>query len=272
MILFSPAKINIGLQVLRKREDGYHDISSLMYPIPFRDIMEIQLASESEESYSWSQSGIRIPGPKEDNLCFKAWQAYSGFCKEIPIRLHLHKLIPAGAGLGGGSSNGATVLLGLNKLNDTRLNESELMLLASRLGSDCSIFIKGKPCLAQGRGEILSPSAVDLTGKYLVILHPGIHVNTRIAYSQVSPDSNRAGLEELLQGPVEGWKETITNDFEDSVFDHFPLLKELKSAFYRKGALYASMSGSGSSIYGIFPKKPALNKNLNNLLAWEGIL
>ena len=268
MIIFSPAKINIGLQILRKRGDGFHDIATLMYLIPFADIIEIQ--NDQETGFSFSQSGIMVPGELKSNLCYKAWQLFSNECGEMSIKVHLHKLIPMGAGLGGGSSNGAAILKGLNSLANYPLDTYQLHSLASQLGSDCSLFIREKSSIAEGRGEILKNSPIDLSGLYLVLLNPNIEVNTTWAYKHIVPDDSRDELVKALTHPIEQWKEIITNDFEQSIFKTYPKIAKLKKELYNSGAIYASMSGSGASVYGIFREKPSLPSALAKQQIWSG--
>lgn len=272
VILLSPAKVNIGLQILRKRTDGFHTISTLMVPLPFRDLIEINPGKIGGESFSMKQSGITVPGNISDHLCFRAWQLFCNEHSLTPVQLHLHKRIPLGAGLGGGSSNAATVLKGLNTLKGDPYTTKELETMAASLGSDCSLFISNAPALAEGRGEILKSSPVQLSGLYMVILYPEMHVDTASAYRDTVPDANRPQLQTLLATPVETWRDHIKNDFERTVFGKFPEIADLKSELYGAGALYASMSGSGSSVFGLFRNKPLPGTIPFNYIAWEGYL
>lgn len=272
MILFSPAKINLGLQILRKRDDGFHEISTLMVPLPFRDLIEINPGKPGGEDFSMTQSGITVPGSIQDNLCFRAWKL---FCREhgnTPVKLHVHKRIPMGAGLGGGSSNAATVLRGLNTLKGDPCTTKDLETLAAALGSDCSLFINREPSLAEGRGEILRQSPVRLAGLYMVILYPELHVDTASAYHDTVPDATRPSLQKRLEAPLETWQDHVKNDFENSVFRKFPEIADLKTELYGAGAVYASMSGSGSSVFGLFRRKPARGTIPFNYIVWEGYL
>ncbi len=272
MILFSPAKINIGLHILRKREDGYHDISTLMYPVSLSDILEFQPGKKSGEEFSWSQSGIIVEGDLESNLCYKAWKIFSMEYGRVSVRIHLHKNIPLGAGLGGGSSNAASVLKGINSIKGNPLDEDHIFKMAAQIGSDCSFFIKNEPALAKGRGEILSIYPKVLSNAYLVLIHPSIHISTDSAYKQSVPNDKRIPLEQFLEYPISKWKEFVANDFETTVFSDHPEISTIKSALYDAGAIYASMSGSGSSVYGIFGKKPVLEKELQKKVIWQGTL
>jgi 4-diphosphocytidyl-2-C-methyl-D-erythritol kinase len=272
VILFSPAKINLGLQILRKRNDGFHDLSTLMYPLPFRDILEINPSTGSEAGFSMTRTGIPIPGETDENLCYRAWKLFCREHSDTPVRLHLHKRIPLGAGLGGGSSNAATVLKGLNTLKGDPFSVHELEEMAAVLGSDCSLFIKNKPALAAGRGEVLRETPVRLSGLYLVLLYPELHIDTATAYRNVIPDADRPPLHSLLELPLESWQEQVINDFEQPVFSKFPEIGELKSALSASGAVYASMSGSGSAVFGLFRDKPGPDVIPMQYIAWEGYL
>ncbi len=272
VIYFSPAKINVGLQILRKRDDGFHELSTLMYPLPFRDIIEINLNTDSETAFTMTESGIPVPGSRDEHLCYKAWKLFCEAQGNTPVRIHLHKRIPLGAGLGGGSSNAATVLKGLNTIKGAPYSDHELEELAAHLGSDCSLFIKNKPVLAEGRGEILKETPVQLSGFYLVLLYPGIHINSAAAYREITPNEKRLPLPALLEFPVESWKEQVTNDFEQTVFKKFPEIGELKSELYTAGAVYASMSGSGSAVYGLFRSKPGPGSIPFKFITWEGTI
>lgn len=272
MILFSNAKINIGLHILRKRDDRFHDIATLMVPVPFNDIIEINLAKPKGKGFSMNQTGITVPGNIEENLCYKSWEL---FCKErgmTHVQLHLHKRIPLGAGLGGGSSNAIAVLKGLNDLTGNKLNNNDLHQLAVQLGSDCSLFVENKPALAEGRGEILTDMPVSLKGLHLVLLNPGIPVNTAWAYSNITPNEERESLQRLLSEPMHQWKTNVTNDFENTVFKAHPEVAGLKAELYMAGAIFTSMSGSGSTVYGLFPEQPELNAELGKQLLWQGKL
>lgn len=257
MIIFPQAKINLGLKVLRKREDGYHDLSTIMYPIPLNDVLEILPATRFE----FCQTGLEIKGEDKDNLIVKAYELLKKEYSIPPAYIHLRKEIPMGAGLGGGSSDAAATLVGLNKLFQMDLSEERLEELAAQLGSDCPFFIRAIPQLAEGRGEILSPVNVDLSGHYLVLVNPGIHIGTKEAYSGVTPTEDGFDPSYVIKAPVRTWKNDLINDFEESVFDHHPALNLIKGEMYYQGAIYAAMSGSGSTMYGIFKDKPNVKFN-----------
>ena len=263
MILFPPAKINLGLNILRKREDGYHDIDTCMVEIPFTDILEVTKA----DSFEFLQTGITISGAGGKNLCEKAYDLLKNEFDIGPVRIHLRKQIPVGAGLGGGSADATYTLLALNELFHLELSNQKLKQLASQLGSDCPFFVEGLPQIAQGRGEILSQVELDLSNVFLVLLNPGIHVGTKEAYDGVSVSEDVIAVEEIIQKPLGQWRELLKNDFESSVFLRHPEIKTLKEALYESGAIYASMSGSGSSVFGLFTSdEAAMNFNSTHLI------
>ena len=270
MIGYSNAKINIGLQVLRKRPDGFHDIDTWMVPVPFYDILECRVQPAGTPPFHLTQSGITVDEPLSSHLCYRAYEAFNQAVPCPPVRLHLHKQIPVGAGLGGGSSNAAATLATLNKITGNSLSDAELEKLASTLGSDCPLFIHNTPMLASGRGERLKKRDIDLSNRYLVLLHPGFASSTSEAYELVRPNDRRPALESLIKQPVKDWKTILVNDFEAPLFHRYPLLKELKEGLYTSGALYASMSGSGSSVYGLFDSIPDLPGNMARYITWQG--
>lgn len=257
MIIFPQAKINLGLKVLRKREDGYHDLSTIMYPIPLHDVLEILPAS----AFEFRQTGLEIKGDEKENLIVKAYELLKEKYSIPPAYIHLRKEIPMGAGLGGGSSDAANALVGLNELFQLGLSNEKLEELAVQLGSDCPFFIRSIPQYAKGRGEILTPLDLDLSGYYLVLVNPGIHVGTREAYSGIIPSDAGYDPQHVIKESIRTWKKDLVNDFEESVFDLHPALNLIKGELYYQGAIYASMSGSGSTIFGIFKDKPNLKFN-----------
>ncbi len=248
MVTFPPCKINLGLQVLSKQPDGYHTISTCFYPLPWTDVLEIL----PSDSMAFTQTGIVIPGRPEDNLCMKAYHLVKQNFNLAPVQIHLHKIIPAGAGLGGGSSDGAHTVRLLNIIFSLGLLQEQLMQYASRLGSDCSFFIQDGPMTGKGRGNILEPVPVTLRGFYLRLFKPEIHISTAEAYANVDPQLASTDLQKIIEKPVHLWKDELRNDFEAYVFKKFPLIQQLKNELYEAGAVYASMSGSGSSVFGIF--------------------
>jgi len=256
MVLFPNCKINLGLNIISKRSDGYHDLESVFYPILIREAVEII----ENENFEFSNSGWVIEGDKQNNLCLKAYQLLKKDFPHLPtVQMHLHKAIPMGAGLGGGSADGAFTLKLLNEKFDLSLSETQLIDYASQLGSDCPFFILNKPCFAKGRGDLLEQISLDLTSYKFMIIHPGIHISTAWAFSQLSerlqqPDNSKS-IKEIIQRPLSIWKDELKNDFEEPVFAHFPEIKKIKDELYNAGAVYSSMTGSGSAVYGIFKKE-----------------
>lgn len=268
MVSFPYCKINLGLNVVSKRADGFHNIETCFYPIPWKDILEIIPSSE----FSFTQSGIDVPGRQQDNLCVKAYQLLKNDFKIGNVKMHLHKIIPMGAGLGGGSSDAAFTLRLLNSMFDLKLSVEVLKKYAAQLGSDCSFFIEDIPMIGTGRGEVLSPASNYLSGLYLVLVKPDIHVSTAEAYSGIVPQKTEFPITEILKLPISEWGRRLKNDFEKSVFEKHPLIGQLKEKMYSCGAIYASMSGSGSSVYGIFEKPVDLKKEFPGVDYWSGEL
>jgi 4-diphosphocytidyl-2-C-methyl-D-erythritol kinase len=255
LILFPNCKINLGLHILRKREDGYHDLQTVFYPLPLQDALEVVRHPSPMTDIEFTASGLTVQGNLSDNICFKAYHLIKQDFPDLPpIKLHLHKTIPMGAGLGGGSADGAFMLLLLNKKFNLGIDEKGLIRYALLLGSDCPFFIKNTPSFATGRGEILEDCPIDLPEYQFVVVNPGIHVPTGWAFSQITPSADRPLLKEIIRLPVENWKEGLTNDFEAPVSQHHPEIATIKQTLYEQGAVYASMSGSGSTVFGIFPK------------------
>ncbi|MBO9154298.1 4-(cytidine 5'-diphospho)-2-C-methyl-D-erythritol kinase [Chitinophaga sp. GCM10012297] len=251
MILFPNCKINLGLHILHRREDGFHDLETVFYPLPLQDALEVITAGEN----IFSHSGIEIPGDATDNLCNKAYALLKADYPQLPaVHIHLHKHVPIGAGLGGGSADGAFMLKALNIKYNLDIPEEKLEAYAARLGSDCPFFIRNRPCFATGRGEVMEPWELDLSGYSFLLVHPGIHVNTGWAFGQLTPGRPETGLREVDWKDVSSWKGMLTNDFEGPVFREYPAIRNIKEKMYRAGAVYATMSGSGSAVVGIFPK------------------
>ncbi len=249
MVFFPPCKINLGLNIVAMRTDGYHDIETCFYPVPWTDMLEILRS----DTLKITLSGISIPGIPDDNICLKAYHLLAKDFDLPPVHIHLHKIVPIGAGLGGGSADGAYTLKILNSLFDLKLNAEQLKVYASQLGSDCAFFIDAVPAMGTGRGEVLTPSTVDLSGKYLVVIKPTIHVSTAEAYAGVKPNVRTIPVQEIIETmPIDHWQQQLKNDFEKSVFEKYPEIEAIKKSLYNAGAIYASMSGSGSSVFGIF--------------------
>lgn len=261
MIVFPNCKINLGLHVVNKRDDGYHDLETIFYPIPLKDSLEIIVDTNApNKTIEFSQSGLLVKGNNQDNLCVKAYNLLAAEYPNFPaVKAHLHKAIPMGAGLGGGSADASFMLKLLNEKCNLSLSEERLMHYALQLGSDCPFFIYNKPCFAKGRGENLSPIQLNLKGYQLVIVNPGIHISTALAFSGCKPQNPSISLKEIVKEPVEKWKNLLINDFEDSIFRAYPEIEEIKKNLYSKGAIYASMSGTGSSVYGLFSSSANIN-------------
>lgn len=260
MVVFPRAKINIGLHITNKRSDGYHDLETLFFPTSVTDILEIVESGKT----SINLYGKKFDGDPSQNICIKAYNLLKDKFKLPPVEISLYKKIPVGAGLGGGSSDGAHTLIVLNRLFNLYLTTEQLQEFALILGSDVPLFVfqqlldckMGEAIYATGRGELMSKMVIeDLRGCDIEVVTPPIFVSTATAYSLVKPNNSRVALKELLNQPIKEWKNIIKNDFEQPIFDRYPLIKEYKEKMYEKGAIYASMSGSGSSVFGIFPPK-----------------
>ena len=267
MLVFPNCKINLGLRILNKREDGYHNIETVFYPVPVKDVLEI-IPFTDLTSINFSSSGLVIDGETENNLCIKAYQLLRTDFPQIPaVKMHLHKAIPMGAGLGGGSADAAFTLQLTNRQFNLNLSTTQLINYALQLGSDCAFFILNTPCAGTGRGEILEQIAVDLSGHQLILVNPGIHVNTGQAFAAMTlnPENrNLPSLKDIIKQPIFTWNDHLKNDFEEPVFKLYPAIKEIKESLYKMGAVYASMSGSGSTVYGIFEKQQYPEMNFNS--------
>jgi 4-diphosphocytidyl-2-C-methyl-D-erythritol kinase len=272
MIFFPEAKINIGLRITGKRPDGYHNIETIFYPVALSDALEFVIAEKLTDKDNLRVSGIDTGGEPGNNLVMKAVIKLRGE-KHFPyLNIHLHKAIPVGAGLGGGSSDAAGILKILNRHFRLGLDNNNLKTIALELGSDCPFFIDSFPSLATGRGEILSPVKPLLSGYYMVLVNPGVGVNTAEAYKNCTATSHITNLSQLFERRVTEWKDLVINDFEEYAFRKYAVIRELKEGLYRSGALFSLMSGSGSSVYGIFSTKPELSPELREFVIWEGKL
>ena len=258
MLTFPNGKINLGLNITEKRPDGYHNLETVFYPIPIEDALEINLLHEGSRKYCLHQAGIEIAGEAENNLVVKAYKLLDELFDLPPVDIHLFKHIPSGAGLGGGSADAAFMLKLLNEKFNLGLSIESMENYASRLGADCAFFIRNAPTYAEGIGNVFSPVSLSLKGFQLWLVKPDIFVSTRDAFSQIKPHRPERPLKETIQLPVEEWRNCMVNDFEESVFPQFPAIREIKEEMYRQGAVYASMSGSGSSVYGIFKPNASL--------------
>ncbi len=264
MVVFPNCKINIGLDILEKRADGFHNLETVFYPVPWMDILEI-IPSEKEE---FIFEGNAIDCPLNDNLCYKAYQLLKNDFSIPAITLFLYKNIPSGAGLGGGSADAAFTLTTLNQLFSLKIDDEKLQQYVSKLGSDCAFFIKNKPVFASGKGNIFSETDLNLQGYYLLIVKPQIHVSTADAYQMITPEFPKIYLKEAIKKPISEWKSCIKNDFESPVFTRHPKLEIIKNKIYSLGAKYATMSGSGSAIYGLFENKIDFKKEFPSEISW----
>ena len=253
MITFPNAKINLGLNITAKRPDGYHNLETLFDPVPIDDALESHVLNNStDKKFALHQAGMEITGNAEDNLVVKAYLLLDKEFNLPPVDIHLYKHIPSGAGLGGGSSDAAFMLKLLNERFELKLTDEKLEEYAATLGADCAFFIKNTPTYAEGIGNIFSPLSLSLKGYQILLVKPDIFVSTREAFSLVRPHEPEYSLKEIITHPVSEWKEQIVNDFEASVFPQYPVIGEIKEELYKNGAMYAAMSGSGSSVFGLF--------------------
>lgn len=258
MITFPNAKINLGLNITEKRPDGYHNLETVFYPIPIEDALEIHILNNKSRKYSLQQAGMEITGNVEDNLVVKAYLLLDKVFDLPPIDIHLYKHIPSGAGLGGGSSDAAFMLKLLNERFELKLTDENLEEHAAMLGADCAFFIKNTPTYAEGIGNIFSPLSLSLKGYQIFLVKPDISVSTREAFSLIKPHKPQYPLKETIAMPISEWKEQMVNDFETSVFTQYPAIGIIKDELYRNGAMYAAMSGSGSSVFGLFAPESAM--------------
>lgn len=270
MITFPNCKINLGLNIVSKRDDGYHNLETIFYPVPLTDALEI--VPGKEISTRFFQSGIAIDGDTDNNLVMKAYRLFLDEIlpnhpqKETSLDIYLRKNIPFGAGLGGGSSDAAFMLKLMNDYFSTELSTEEMEKMAVKIGADCPFFVRNLPVFAEGTGNIFSPINLSLEGYFLVLIKPDIHVSTKEAYAQIKPKHPLVSVKEIITQPIENWKEALVNDFEENVFNLYPEIKQIKENLYAQGALYASMSGSGSSVFGIFKEPLAISgKNTYSL-------
>jgi 4-diphosphocytidyl-2-C-methyl-D-erythritol kinase len=257
MVTFPNCKINLGLNILHKREDGFHDLETILLPVALCDALEIL---PSQNKTQLTVSGITTGNTGDDNLCLKAFYLLKKDYPQLPeVNIHLHKAIPLGAGLGGGSADGAFTLQVLNKKFNLNISEKKMYVYALQLGSDCPFFLFNKPCLATSRGEVLEKSDLSLSGYKILLIHPGIHISTAEAFRKIKPAIPAKEIKEIILQPVESWKEELFNDFENFIFKKYPQVKKIKKELYKNGAVYAAMSGSGSTVFGIFKKDVIIN-------------
>jgi 4-diphosphocytidyl-2-C-methyl-D-erythritol kinase len=269
MICFPNAKINLGLNVTEKRADHFHNIETVFYPIGWSDALEIIETPNAGAEFSLNLSGITIQGAIKDNLLYKAWQLIKQ-SKALPaITVYLHKALPMGAGLGGGSADAAFFINLLDQQFGLNLSENERLEIARPLGSDCAFFIHNKPVFAYQKGDVFKPVELDLGNYYIAVIYPGVHSNTKDAYSLVKPARPGKAITEIIKQPIATWKTELVNDFESSIFSKYPVVENTKSELYKAGAVYASMSGSGSAVFGLFDDMPVIG-DLAHFPHWIG--
>jgi 4-diphosphocytidyl-2-C-methyl-D-erythritol kinase len=270
MIRFPNCKINLGLHILEKLPDGYHSLETIFYPLSLSDILEINPSDSATTRLTIT--GIEIQGQPTENLCYKAWDLLNQEFGIPTVEMHLHKIIPTGAGLGGGSSDAAFTLSMINELFNIGISSENLFSLALRLGMDCPYFLLNTPALGTGKGEKLTPVPINLKGIHIVVAKPDIHISTAEAYSGVIPRLRDKSQPKLMAQPIGNWKQSLVNDFEEPVFLKYPEIAGIKEKLYEKGALYASMSGSGSAVYGLFNEKVDMSAYFNDCFVWQGSL
>lgn len=293
MITFPNAKINIGLNIIEKRSDGFHNIESVFYPVQWRDVLEIIVNDKNTpnsrlqipNSIEFTSSGLEIPGSTDSNLIIKAYKLLEPIINQkeeaksqIPnlkskiIQIHLHKVIPMGAGLGGGSADGAFALKMLNEIFELELSNEDLKNYARKLGSDCAFFIENRPVFCYQKGDQFENFSLDLSNKFIVLVNPSVHISTAEAYSGVLPKTPQVSLKEVLQQPIKDWREIVRNDFEEKLLIKYPIIAQVKQKLYDSGAAYASMTGSGSTVYGIFENEINLSDQFGTFAVWSGVL
>jgi len=268
MICFPAAKINLGLNIIDKRADSYHNIESVLYPVPLHDILEFQTA----KIFNIKTFGINLDINQEENILFKTWSLLNEKYSVPPLEIILLKNIPLGSGLGGGSSDAAFLIKSANKHFKLGLTIAEMKLAAAQTGSDCPFFIENKTACVSGRGEILKDVKFSLQEKYLIIAYPNNIISSSDAYDKIQPHKPIKPVSEIILQSIETWKNELKNDFEELIFTKYPQIKMLKESLYKSGAVYASMSGSGSSVYGVFNRQPVLTPAIIKQIVWAGFI
>ncbi|MEZ5083603.1 MAG: 4-(cytidine 5'-diphospho)-2-C-methyl-D-erythritol kinase [Bacteroidales bacterium] len=270
MIIFPNCKINLGLSVLAKRPDGFHNVETIMYPVPLNDVLEIIPSTDGE--FHFGVSGVDISGDRKSNLVVKAYELLNKDFNIGPVRIHLHKTIPLGAGLGGGSADAAYTIILLNQIFNLNLSSESMKGYARQLGSDCAFFVDNKAVFAYDKGDQFKKADIDLPGFFLVIVKPNVHINTAESYTWINPKNKNWSLEEIIQMPMKDWKNNLVNDFEKPIFERFPEIKLVKEKLRRKGAIYASLTGSGAAVYGIFSEEVSVKNEFSGCFLWLGKL
>jgi 4-diphosphocytidyl-2-C-methyl-D-erythritol kinase len=268
MLVFPNCKINLGLRITEKRTDGFHNLQSCFYPVAWSDVLEVV----PSETFAFTSSGLLIPGDPAKNLCVRAYELLKADYNLPPVQMHLLKIVPIGAGLGGGSADAAFALKLLNERFELGLSVTALENYARQLGSDCAFFVQNKPQYCIQKGDVFEDITVDLSGYHIMLVYPNLAISTAEAYASIRPKQPDMPLIQQLQAPTETWRETVYNDFEDSLFPKYPVLKEIKRQLYDSGAIYASMSGSGSTVYGIFNGSVTTPNQFENYSVWKGRL
>lgn len=268
MVTFPASKINIGLRITDKRPDGFHNLQSCFYPVQWGDMLEVIPSAE----FAFTSSGLPIPGRLAQNLCVKAYNLLQADFTLPPVQMHLHKIVPIGAGLGGGSADAAFTLKAVNKEFSLGLSPAQLEEYARLLGSDCAFFIQNRPLYCTGKGDVFSDIDLSLSGYHVVLVYPNLAISTAEAYAGVRPGPVASSLYDQLTSSIDTWPGRVHNDFEDSLFPKFPVLGQVKQQLYEAGAIYASMTGSGSTVYGIFNAPIAVPNQFSAYRVWEGKL
>ncbi|MEA3503575.1 MAG: 4-(cytidine 5'-diphospho)-2-C-methyl-D-erythritol kinase [Bacteroidota bacterium] len=269
MIIFPGSKINIGLEIINKRDDGFHDLETVFYPLPWSDIIEGVVAEHDTVTFS----GLHIDGDIDDNLIVRAVNILRNDYDFEKVHLHLHKVVPMGAGLGGGSADAAATLLLLNSLFQLALSSDVMEEYARKLGSDCAFFIRNKPVFACGKGDVFTDVSLNLSGWKILVIKPKVHVGTEEAYAGVVPKKSGNSLVESVNKPVNQWNDLVKNDFEQSVFKKYPEIESIKKYLKETGADYTAMSGSGASVYGLFSSEKEIQQpEMDNIISWWGEL
>ena len=259
MLVFPNTKINIGLNITEKRTDGFHNLETVFYPISLSDVLEFV---ETKEKTTFTNTGIYIDIPPEKNLVLKAYNLLKTEYSLPELSIHLHKIIPLGAGLGGGSADASFMLASLNDYFKLDISEKKKINYAQKLGSDCPFFIKNKPVFAEGTGNVFTEVELDLSSYYILLVKPDVHISTKDAFSNIKAVNPEYSLNDLIKKPIKEWKNLIINDFEKNIFKLYPEIKSIKEKLYNMGAIYAQMSGSGATVYGIFKDEPILIESL----------
>jgi len=275
LLTFPNAKLNLGLYVTARRPDGYHEVETVFLPLPWTDVLEVLPAPKGQAASDLTLTGRLIPGEVATNLCLKAYELLKTDFPDLPAaQMQLHKIVPIGAGLGGGSADAAFALRALGEVFGLNLTTEQLENYARRLGADCAFFIENTPRLARGKGDVFEPIALSVSGTACVVAYPGLHISTAQAFAGIVPRAPAYPLREALAQPMSAWRATVSNDFEKSLAPTHPVLANIKQQFYAAGATYASLSGSGSAVYGLFAEMseaPTLPWPAEYLV-WRGVL